>query len=291
MVTLAILGGLAQAQNASPTINAIRQSGEVILGYGRNGIPFTYVIPEQKTPLGFAHDLELVVAEHLRKKLNMPDLKIKYQGVNFNNSISMVSKGAVHLHCGVSTNLVENQKEVAFSNAFFVATTRLLVRKDSGIKSLADMKGRKMGSLNKSWSMQFAKSKRTQMGLGEIRGYNILEESMNDLNTGQIEAFFMGDGVLAGLQMQLKEPDAWHIVGKGAGSQRYGCMMLKGDVEFKALVDEALALYYSSGAIYELFDKWFKEPIHPKGLSLNMEMSDAIRNIYLMPTDKAIGQD
>lgn len=290
-LTFSVLACLAQAQNASPIINSIKKSGEIVLGHGKGAIPFTYMIPGQNTPMGFAHDIELLVVEHLREKLNMPNLKIKYQLLDFGNATSLVSTAAVHLHCGTSANLIERQKDLTFSDAFFVATTRLLARKDSNAKSLSDMKGKKIASFNNSWAINFVRSKKSQFGLGDIRGYDNIEQVVNALNSGEVEAFFMGDAILAGAQMQLPNPDDWHIVGKAAGSQRYGCIMAKGDEEFKSLVDEALGAYYASGDIYKLYDKWFKEPIEPSNKSLNFEMSDATRQVFVVPTDKAIGQD
>lgn len=288
---LTLLMSLAQAQNASPIIDSIKKSGEIILGHGERAIPFTYLIDGESTPLGFGHDIELMIVEHLKQKLNLPDLKIKYQMVNFSNAVAQVSKSEVHLNCGIDSNLVERQKDFNFSNAYFVATTRLLVRKDSGLKSLNEMKGKKVASLDNTWSINFARSKKAQFGLKEVHGYNRIEDIVKALNTGEMDGFFMGDGILAGIQVQLENPADWHIVGKGAGSQRYACIMPKTDDQFKALVDEALAKYYASGEVYKLYDKWFMNPIKPKGVAVGFEMTDATRRILIAPTDKAIGQN
>jgi glutamate/aspartate transport system substrate-binding protein len=59
----------------------------------------------------------------------------------------------------------------------------------------------------------------------------------------------------------------------------------RGKPVFKKVVDEAMIATYRSGAINPIYDKWFLKPIPPKGLNLNVPMSDAFKKVIASPTD------
>ena len=64
-------------------------------------------------------------------------------------------------------------------------------------------------------------------------------------------------------------------------------MMRKGDAPFKKAVDDAIKATYASGEINKIYEKWFMQPIPPKGLNLNFPMSDELKALIANPTDKA----
>ncbi|PQV88976.1 transporter substrate-binding domain-containing protein, partial [Cronobacter sakazakii] len=70
-------------------------------------------------PVGYAHDLQLKIVDAVKKQLNMPDLKVRYNLVTSQTRIPLVQNGTVDLECGSTTNNEERQKQVAFSNGFF----------------------------------------------------------------------------------------------------------------------------------------------------------------------------
>src|SRR5690606_10264545 len=63
---------------SSGTLDKIKKSGTIVLGYRDSSIPFSYIADNPNQPVGYAHDLQLKVVEAVKQKLNMPDLKIRY---------------------------------------------------------------------------------------------------------------------------------------------------------------------------------------------------------------------
>ena len=43
----------------------------------------------------------------------------------------------------------------------------------------------------------------------------------------------------------------------------------------------------TSGEAAKLYEKWFTQPVPPKGLNLNFTMSDDMKALYANPNDKA----
>ncbi len=78
----------------------------------------------------------------LKARTRHSDLRVRLIPVTSQNRIALVQNGTVDLECGVTTNLAARQNQVAFSGMFFVATTRLLTKRTSGIKDFADLAGK-----------------------------------------------------------------------------------------------------------------------------------------------------
>jgi glutamate/aspartate transport system substrate-binding protein len=95
----------------------------------------------------------------------------------------------------------------------------------------------------------------------------------------------MDDPLLAGERAKAKNPDDWVIVGTPQSKEAYGMMLRKGDKQFKKLVDDTIAAVQTSGEGEKLYQKWFLSPIPPKGINLNLPMSDEMKKLFKHPND------
>ncbi|PTU01235.1 amino acid ABC transporter substrate-binding protein, partial [Pseudomonas sp. HMWF031] len=125
-----------------------------------------------------------------------------------------------------------------------------------------------------------------QMGMNVISAKDH-GESFQMLESGRAVAFMMDDALLAGEAAKAKKADDWAVTGTPQSYEIYGCMVRKGDEPFKKAVDDAIKATYASGEINKIYDKWFMQPIPPKGLNLNFPMSDELKALIANPTDKA----
>lgn len=278
-------GGEATASD-SGTLDKIKKSGTIVLGYRDSSIPFSYIADNPNQPVGYAHDLELKVVEAVKKKLNMPDLKVRYNLVTSQNRIPLVSNGTVDLECGSTTNNKERQQQVAFSTGFFEVGSRLLTAKDSGVKDFADLKGKKLVTTAGTTSERYIRQHEKELGIGEVISAKDHAESFLMLQNGRAAAFMMDDILLAGEKSKAQDPNKWEIVGTAPIHEIYGCMMRKSDTGFKQVVDDAIKATYSSGEINEMYKKWFQMPIPPKNINLNFPMSDQLKALINNPHDR-----
>lgn len=271
---------------ASGTLEKIKQSGTIVLGHRDSSIPFSYIADNPNQPVGYAHDLQLKVVDAVKQKLNMPDLKIRYNLVTSQNRIPLVSNGTVDLECGSTTNNKERQQQVDFSVGFFEVGSRLLTAKDSGVKDFADLKGKKLVTTAGTTSERYIRQHEKELGIGEIISAKDHAESFLMLQNGRAAAFMMDDILLAGEKSKAKDPDNWIIVGTSPVHEIYGCMLRKGDPEFKQVVDDAIKSVYSSGEINSMYKKWFEQPIPPKNINLNFPMSEELKTLISAPHDR-----
>jgi glutamate/aspartate transport system substrate-binding protein len=94
----------------------------------------------------------------------------------------------------------------------------------------------------------------------------------------------MDDILLYSLAAQSRSPRDYDISPEALSVEPYGIMLRKDDAAFKKVVDAAMTNIYKSGQINAIYEKWFQKPIPPKGLNLNIPMSDAMKKVVAMPT-------
>ena len=284
--TLAALPALAQG--LGPTLQKIKESKTISLGHRESSIPFSYYDDKQQV-VGYSHELMLRVVDAVKKELGLPDLRVKLTPITSQNRIPLVQNGTIDLECGSTTNNLERQKQVAFSNTIFVIGTRLLTRKDSGIKDFPDLAGKNVvttaGTTSERLLRTMNEEKRLQMNVISAKDHG---EAFLTLQSGRAVAFMMDDALLAGEMAKARKPGEWHIVGTPQSREAYGCMMRKDDPRFKKLVDATLAEAMTSGEAEKLYEKWFRSPIPPKGLKLDLPLSDEMKELFRSPNDEAL---
>ncbi|TXH12156.1 MAG: transporter substrate-binding domain-containing protein, partial [Gammaproteobacteria bacterium] len=129
-----------QAQE-SLTLKKIKDSGSITLGHRESSIPFSYYDDKQQV-IGYSHELMLKVVDSIKAELKLAKLDTKLMPVTSANRITLVQNGTVDIECGSTTNNTERQKQVAFSTSIFVIGTKLMAKKDAGIKDYADLAGK-----------------------------------------------------------------------------------------------------------------------------------------------------
>lgn len=271
---------------SSPTLKKIADTGVISLGHRESSIPFSYYDDKQQV-VGYSHEMMLKAVEAIKAELKKPNLAIKLVPVTSQNRIPLVLNGSVDIECGSTTNNTERARQVDFSTNIFVVGTRLMTKKDSGIKDFADLKGKNVVVTAGTTSERLLRkhNEQTQAGMSIISAKDH-GESFLTLETGRAVAFMMDDALLYGEKAKAKKPDDWVVVGKPMSEEAYGCMMRKGDPAFKKIVDAALTKAMTSGEAAKVYAKWFQAPIPPKGLNLNWPMSDDVQALFKAPNDK-----
>jgi len=63
-------------------------------------------------------------------------------------------------------------------------------------------------------------------------------------------------------------------------------MLRKDDRQFKTLIDETLARLMHSGEFEKLYVRWFVQPIPPRGINIQLPMSEALKQDIKQPNDR-----
>lgn len=278
----------AHAEELTGTLKSIKDNGVVVVGHRESSVPFSYYDNKQHV-VGYSQDYSNLIVEALKKKLDLPNLKVKLLPITSQNRIPLLQNGTYDFECGSTTNNLERQKQADFSNTIFVVGTRLLAKKGSGVTDFNNLEGKNVvvtsGTTSEILLNKLNDEKKMNMRIISAKDHG---DAFRTLESGRAVAFMMDDALLAGERAKAKKPDNWEIVGKAQSEEAYGCMLRKDDKPFKQLIDETIAQAQTSGVAEKSFEKWFKNPIPPKNLNLNFELSDEMKALFKAPNDKAL---
>jgi glutamate/aspartate transport system substrate-binding protein len=280
------LAPAAPAAAPPPTLAKVRDTGVVTLAYREASIPFSY-LDGNKRPVGYAMDLCMRVVDALRRDLKMP-LRVELLSVTPATRIAAIRDGKADLECGSTTNNATRRKDVAFTVTHYFAGAKLLVRADSGIQRLADLRGKTVVSTRGTSPLAALRAAEEK---GIIGGARILEAKDHDeafaiVERGEAQAFAMDDILLYSLRATSKEPKKWAVVGEFITVEPLAIMLRRGDPEFKRYVDTVLSRAMLDGDVRTLYDRWFMAPIPPRGVNLGIPLSPLMRDQLNFPTDK-----
>ena len=286
-----LLASQVQANEAplTGTLNKVANAKSITLGYRDASVPFSYVGDHTGQPMGYSVDLASKIVERIKQKLELPDLQVKYNLVTSQTRIPLVQNGTVDLECGSTGVTAERMQQVAFSYGFIYVKGQLLTSKNSGIKSFADLRGKNVvttaGTTNERFLKSYNVDNKIDMFVISAKDHG---EAFQMLQSGRAAAFYMDDALLYGERAKARDPQNWVVVGEEQSREIYSCMVRKGDPQFLELVNSTLADLYSSGEINGIYNRWFQQPIPPKGLNLEFPMTSELKAIIAKPVSDPV---
>jgi glutamate/aspartate transport system substrate-binding protein len=291
LLTAACIATTATAAELTGTLKKIKDTGAITLGHRDTSIPFSYYDDKQQV-VGYAVDLCMKIVDAVKAELKMPKIEVKFNPVTSATRIPLMANGTVDLECGSTTNNLDRQKQVAFTITHFVTANRYVAKKSSNIKSLKDLKGKTVVSTSGTTNIRWATEENAKQKLGmNIIAAKDHAESFLTVDTGRAVAFFMDDILLYSLVATSKNPSEWAIGSEAYTVEPYGIMLRRDDPAFKKVVDAAMTKIYKSGEINKIYDKWFLNPIPPKGVNLKVPMSAQFKKVVAKPTDSGDPKD
>lgn len=291
-VTLALAAAFvcSTATAQSDTLAKIKSSGAITIGARDSQIPFSYKPMGSGDPVGFTNDICLKVVDAIKAQLALPKLEVRYMILNSTNRIPLLTNGSVDLDCATTTNTVQRQQQVAFAPSHFVTNITAAVKKSSGINSLADLNGKTVSTVAGSTGVQLLRGYRRS---GNIEVQDLAAKDTADgflmMASDRTAAYILDDVQLAGLIATAPKPDEFKILTQESLRQEpYGIMYRKDDPQFKEIVDKTVTQVMTSGAIHEIYAKWFTRPIPPTNANLNFPMTESLKEIYKNPNSKGV---
>jgi len=286
LIATGLLLSCINAQAASQTLDKIKSTGAVTMGVRESSIPMSYTTGDSRFD-GYHVEICRMILGDIKDKLGMNTLRINYQPVTSQNRVPLVQNGTVDIECGTTTNNTARAKDVGFANTLYVEEVRIAVKANSGIKSIADLNGKKVATTTGTTSVQLLRKHERANGVNfdEVFGKDHADSFLL-LESGRADAFVMDGSILAGNIANSKNPKDYKIVGEVLSTEPIAIMVRKDDPEFKAAVNAAIAKIVANGNMPKLWNKWFLSPIPPKNIVVGLELSPATKNAWANLNDK-----
>jgi ABC-type amino acid transport substrate-binding protein len=260
VITLTVLGMLAFMAVplfADEIMDRIEKTGKIRVGFREDSIPFAFIDPKVGKQVGFSVDMtyELVqkLSEHFGKKI-----EIEPFSVTTKTRIPMVANATVDVEMGSTTYTQEREDVVDFSLTFFFSETTFLVPKDSPIKTMQDLNGKRLGGARGTTNLKAIEDQAAK-GLYKPKEIAVLEghaQGFLALKTGKIDAYSTDRSLLEGLRMKDANPGNWRTCDFAIAYEPYGYMMRKCNSDFRHFLDDTIRWSIKTGKFHELYDKW-----------------------------------
>ncbi|MTV48857.1 transporter substrate-binding domain-containing protein [Heliobacillus mobilis] len=230
-------------------LQTIKNRGYLIAGV-KNDVPlFGQLKPGAQEAEGF----EVDVMKELAKKIFGDASKVKLEKVESKTRIPMLQNGQIDIVAGTTTITEERKKQVDFSDVYFLAGQSLLVKKGSPVKSINDLKGKKVSTAQGSTS---AKNIREKAPGAEVLEFPTYTEAFLAVKQGRADAMTTDNSILLGF---LQEDTNYELVGGLFTEEPYGFGMQKGHPEWVQYVNDFIKELKANGKYAELYKKWFKQ--------------------------------
>ncbi|MFQ6078064.1 MAG: transporter substrate-binding domain-containing protein [Thermodesulfobacteriota bacterium] len=265
---------LGSAVLADETMDRIQKTGKIRVGWREGSIPFAFMDPKVGKQVGFSVDMTYLLVEklsqHFGKKITIQPFTVTPK-----TRIPMVANGTVDVEMGSTTYTQKREEVVDFSYIFFVSETTFLVPKDSPIKSIKDLNGKRLGAARGTTNL---KAIENQVAAGKYKPKDIVvvethPEGFLALKGRKVDAYSTDRSLLEGLRMKAPHPENWKTVDFAIAYEPYGYMMREGNSDFRDFVNNTIVWAIKTGKFFELYDKW----MGPKG-PVPIPMSQAYRN-------------
>lgn len=191
------------------TLKKIKDSGTITISHHDSSIPFSY-LDRDSSPIGYSHDVQMLVVDHLKKVLSLPNLQICHLTVTSRTRIPMLGNGTLDLEGGSTSNNLERQRQVAFSTNIFEVSIRFLTKVSDGQPSYKDIEslgGKTVVTTSDTTSERILKMMNAEKQLGiNLSSVNDHNEAVMWLLTGRAVALVPDDVLLEGLRSNIKTP-------------------------------------------------------------------------------------
>lgn len=284
LLALSPLGAAAE----TGTLEKIKESGRISIGYQDASIPFSYLDGAQK-PVGYALDICAKIVEAVKDELKLPTLKVEYLSVTSATRIPLTVNGTIDMNCASATNTADRQNQVAFVNSHFLSAAYFAAKKSANLKTLKDLRGKTVGAVAGSTNLLDLNKANADLGLGvtvaipkdQLEGFLMLD-------TDRVQAYVGDDVQLAVAIARSKDPSQYAISEEPfSRALPFGIIIRKDDAPFKALADKVTAALYASPEIEKIYAKWFQSPVPPNGINFNYPMPAALRKSFAKPSSSA----
>ncbi|MEU9668287.1 transporter substrate-binding domain-containing protein [Streptomyces bobili] len=197
---------------------------------------------------GFDVSLIDLVAQDLGVKQEILDTPFE----NFKTG-AFLNSGECDLAAAGMTITEERKKNVDFSDPYFDATQAVLVNKDAGVNSLAEIKSKnvKLGAQAQTTGEDYV----VKQGFDPV-SFESSDAVLNGLRTGQVKAVVIDYPVVQGWLKNKADADAYEIVDNLNTGEQYGFTVKKGNTELVAAINKAIADARADGTYKKLYEQW-----------------------------------
>lgn len=277
-VLLASLALLALPAAAADTLDKVKESGKLVLGYRADTRPFAF--DDGGKPAGYSIALCQHIAEAVKSELKLPTLAVEFVTVTAATRFEALEQGRTDLNCGTDTPTLERRQTVDFSLPIFNAGIGAVMRID-GPQRLRDVLSGRSQPVQPVWrgapgdlaqKVSFAvvggttvekslieklKARRIEVTVTPVPDY---AAGLQTVVEGRAAALFGDRPVLLDAAQRGAAAGQLLVIERSFTREPIALGMRRGDDALRLLVDRTLSRLYRSKEFAALYTQWFGAP-------------------------------
>lgn len=276
-LALVLLAGAAPAR-AGDTLDRIRESGSLRLGYRADARPFSF--EDSGKPAGFSLDLCATVADAIKTELGRSQLAVEYVKVTTEDRFEAIETQRVDLICGDATATLARRERVDFSIPIFPGGIGALLRKNAPERLKAALEGREApftprwratladvlskrtvsavkGTTAAAWLPERRKALGIDAEVVEVASY---QEGIDRVLAGTTDVLFGDRALLLEVPGRSGATSHLEVLSRKYTVEPLALVSARGDADFRLLVDRTLSRLYRSEGFWKLYTQYFGSP-------------------------------
>jgi polar amino acid transport system substrate-binding protein len=263
----------------APTVDRIRASGKIVLGYRGDARPFSYKTDTGR-PAGYSVDLCERIAEGVRHDLKLTNLQVDWTPVDVADRFRAVQEGRIDVLCAADTITLARRLAVSFSIPIFQGGIGALVRGDSPVRLREVLAGHDEivhpiwradasqilqaraftavnGTTADGWLADHMDTLHVLAPRASVDSY---DEGIQALSSHQADVFFGDRAILLDAVHAHKASRNLILIDRLFTYEPVALALRRDDEDFRLVVDRALSHVYRFGGIGALYAQTFGEP-------------------------------
>jgi ABC-type amino acid transport substrate-binding protein len=194
------------------------------------------------------------------------ELKATLKAVTPQTRIPLILNGSNYWNWGATGISLKRQEAVDFSHVVNSVCVKKLTPVGSGIKSIDDLAGKRVGVTKASIEERLLNSMNKEGNFNppvKIVSFDKHPNGFLGLQQGKTDAHVTLDDALHRLKMKTADPSQWEVTGPDLFCINQGMILPNNDSKWSDTVNGAFCYMVKTGMYREIYDEWFQGP-NPK---------------------------
>jgi putrescine:ornithine antiporter len=267
------------AKPAAVTLDRVKSSGTLKLGYRTDARPFSFK-DASGNPAGYSVDLCRALGEAVKSQPGQADVKVEWVPITAENQLQAVEQHTVDASCAAVTVTLKRRELVDFSLPIFPGGVGVVVRSDSPKRLRNILNGEATqytptwkavalnvlreqmfatvpGTTAEQWIKERGQEFKVEFTVTPVSGY---EAGIQAVLDRKASAFFAERAILLDAVKSHKSADDLLVLDRQYTYERLALPIQRGDDDFRLLVDRTLSKEFESAGYRGTYEKWFGEP-------------------------------
>lgn len=229
------------------TLAQVKEAGELVVATSPDFPPFESL--EGDEVVGIEVEILKLICEEL-------GVELKIEQMDFDSVLIGVQ--AAKYDCGMSgiTVTPAREKNMLFTDAYYVAAQVIVVKEDSTITGKADLKGKKVSVQTGTTADEGC----TEEGL-DVQAFNANADAKAALTTGKVDAWVVDN--LTAMQM-VEEGDGLKILDENMTEEPYAFAFAFGSEDLVEEINKILGKLIEDGTVQKIFEDFGETYVKPE---------------------------